>query len=102
MEKVAIFFKLKEGKGDEYERLHANIPIGVSDALTQAGIVNYTIWRQDDMLFAYYEVENKQRAGEILSQNKAYNDWRALMRNYVWETNEGQNEWFMKKVFYHK
>lgn len=102
MERIAIFFKLREGKGEEYERLHANIPPRVEDALTQAGITNYTIWRQDDMLFAYYEVEDKQRAEDILSQNAAYNEWRALMRNYVWETAEGQNEWFMKKVFYHK
>ena len=102
MEKVAIFFKLREGKGEEYERLHANIPEGVSLALTDAGITNYTIWREGDMLFAYYEVEDKEKAGEILSRHEAYNEWRVLMRNYVWETPEGQNEWFMKKVFNHK
>ena len=102
MERIAVFFKLREGKGDEYERLHSNIPSGVSEALTQAGITNYTIWRHDDMLFGYYELENKKNADEILSRNTAFQEWRALMRNYVWETAEGQNEWFMKNVFYHK
>lgn len=101
MEKVAIFFRLREGKREEYESLHANIPNEISAALTEAGISNYTIWRQDDMLFAYYEVEDKERAVEILSRNKAYNEWRKLMRNYVWETSDGQNEWFMENIFSH-
>lgn len=101
MEKVGIFFRLQKGKEAEYERLHARIPDGVSSALTEAGIVNYTIWRRDDLLFAYYETQDPERAGKILGQNESYLEWRKRMRRYVFETPDGQNEWFMKKVFSH-
>ena len=99
MEKKGIFFKLRAGAGAEYERHHANLPPAVGDALTRAGIRNYTIWREGDLLFAYYETESDAKAAEVLSADAAFQDWRKLMRNYVWETGSGQNEWFMKKVF---
>lgn len=51
------------------------------------------------MLFAYYETESDAKAAEVLSADGPFQEWRKLMRNYVWETENGQNEWFMKKVF---
>ena len=55
MEKYAWMAKIKPGKREEYERRHREIWPEMTELLKQAGIFNYTIWTDGDVLFGYYE-----------------------------------------------
>ncbi|MCE5256319.1 MAG: L-rhamnose mutarotase, partial [Spirochaetaceae bacterium] len=62
----ALFFRLKPGAADEYARRHSAIPSEMRAVLTEAGYRNYSIWRKDDLLFAYFELENEEYAAKVL------------------------------------
>ena len=101
MERKGILMRLREGGGEMYEKYHADVWPEMLAILKKAGIQNYSIWREGDLLFAYYEVEDMQKASEILGGSTVHDEWRKLMRNYLWEDPDtGKNEWFAKEVFY--
>lgn len=102
MERIAVYFKLKPGKKDEYIRRHAEIWQEMSELLDAAGIRNYTIWNHDDMLFGYYEVKNRKRTDSILASSEVFNRWREDMNEFVWSDTTGQKEWFLENVFFHE
>jgi L-rhamnose mutarotase len=47
--------RVKPGSIDAYERLHAETWPGVLAAIAAANIRNYSIYRHDELLFAYFE-----------------------------------------------
>ncbi len=103
MQRYGIFFKLKPGKADGYEKAHSEIWPEMREILDAAGMRNYSIWREGDMLFAYYEVKDRERMNKILSSSKVYKEWRLLMEEFVYiEPVTRQKEWEMKNVFYHE
>lgn len=102
MKKVGIYFKLKPGAKEAYQKAHRMIWPGMRDVLDEAGICNYSIWNFEDKLFAYYEVKDEKRMERILSQSKIYNRWRDWMEEFVYQDVSGTKEWSMEMVFYHK
>ena len=65
MERKGILMRLREGGGEMYEKYHAEVWPEMLAILKKAGIENYSIWREGDLLFAYYEVEDMQKASEF-------------------------------------
>lgn len=59
MTRKAYVYKLKPGTKDEYKRRHDNIWPELSELITKQGLHNYTIWFYDDLLFAYYELDEE-------------------------------------------
>ena len=57
MEKYAWKATVLEGKLDEYIKRHNEIWPEMLEVLSEAGIVNYTIWNVGNELFGYYECE---------------------------------------------
>ena len=53
--RVASVIGLPAEHREEYERHHAAVWPGVLDRLARSGIRNYSIFRHDELLFAYYE-----------------------------------------------
>lgn len=102
MKRIGIYFRLKPGKKEAYKAAHAAIWQEVSDVLDEAGIKNYSIWNLDDMLFAYYEVEDEAKMEQVLAGNEAYQRWRDWMEEFVYQDPDGTKEWPMEMVFYHK
>ena len=58
MEKVTWKATLLPGKREEYIRRHDEIWPEMVELLKSAGIKNYTIWSDGDVLFGYYECEH--------------------------------------------
>jgi L-rhamnose mutarotase len=102
MKRIGIFFKLKPGKKAEYCKRHAEIWPEMTEVLDMAGFRNYSIFSEGDMLFAYYEIKDIERAGKILAQSEVYARWRDEMEEFVFIDENGQKEWLMKQVFYHE
>ncbi len=102
MERIGIYFKLLPDKQEEYKRRHDNIWPEISEALSSAGIHNYSIWNYSEMLFAYFEVEDRKKAQDILQKNNAYNQWRSYMEDIIdIDPVTGEKEYLMLQVFYH-
>ena len=57
MKKLAGRLKLRAGYQQEYIRRHDEIWPDMKALLKSAGIANYTIWSDGDVLFGYYECE---------------------------------------------
>ncbi len=100
---MGIFFRLKPGKREAYIKRHDEIWPEVTLALKSAGISNFSIWNEGDMLFSYYEVQDAKKADELLSNSEIYAKWRAEMEEYVYiEPATGQKECFLRQVFLHE
>lgn len=85
MEKITFKLILKPGKKEEYKKAHDNIWPEMLDVLKEAGIKNYTIWNVDDQLFGYYEVEDKQKAFEIMANSETVDKWNEKMKDIYYE-----------------
>ena len=55
MRRFGQVIRVKPGSIDAYERLHAETWPGVLAAIAAANIRNYSIYRHDELLFAYFE-----------------------------------------------
>jgi L-rhamnose mutarotase len=102
MERVAVFFKLKNGRAAGYKKRHDDIWPEMRETLTKAGIKNYSIWRYEDMLFAYYETENDEATKGILNNEGVYKKWRLEMEEYIYKDANGRKEWNMERMFFHE
>lgn len=55
MKRFGQIARLKPEKIEEYDTLHAAVWPGVLRTITACNLRNYSIFRQGDILFAYYE-----------------------------------------------
>jgi L-rhamnose mutarotase len=62
---------------EDYERLHAATWRGVLEAIRRANIRNYSIFREGDQLFAYFEYVGSDFAGDMaaMAADSTVQDW---------------------------
>jgi L-rhamnose mutarotase len=77
--RVALHTRLKPGKEDEYERVHAVIPGELDIALRAAGVSSWRIWRDGLDLFHVVEVEDYVAMRDTLRDHPANVPWQARM-----------------------
>jgi L-rhamnose mutarotase len=77
--RVALHTRLKPGKEDEYERVHAVIPDELDIALRAAGVSSWRIWRDGLDLFHVVEVEDYVAMRDTLRDHPANVPWQARM-----------------------
>ncbi|EUJ47775.1 L-rhamnose mutarotase [Paenilisteria rocourtiae] len=88
MERVASIMYLKDGFVEEYKARHDDLWPEMEQALKEHGAQNYSIFLDDNthVLFAYLEVENKEKYDEIAS-TEICKKWWAYMEPFM-DTNE--------------
>jgi L-rhamnose mutarotase len=79
MQRIALHTRLKPGKEEEYEKVHAVIPEDLDAALRAAGVHAWRIWRDGQDLFHVVEVEDYQRMRDLLRDHPANVPWQARM-----------------------
>jgi L-rhamnose mutarotase len=79
MERVALHTRLKPGREEEYEKVHAVIPADLDAALREAGVRSWRIWRDGLDLFHVVEVDDYRRMREFLRDHPANVPWQARM-----------------------
>ena len=77
MEIVALHTRLKEGRIDEYEAVHAVVPPELDTALRLAGVKSWRIWRDGRDLFHWVEVEDYTAMKSSLAGSAADRRWQA-------------------------
>ncbi|WP_323373898.1 L-rhamnose mutarotase [Plantactinospora alkalitolerans] len=79
MEQIALHTRLKPGKEQEYERVHATIPVALDEALREAGVRSWRIWRSGRDLFHLVEVDDYPAMRAALRDHPANIPWQARM-----------------------
>ncbi|MBC1458626.1 L-rhamnose mutarotase [Listeria newyorkensis] len=88
MERIASIMYLKDGFSEEYKARHDDLWPEMEQALKEHGAQNYSIFLDDNthVLFAYLEVENKEKYDKI-AETEICKKWWAYMEPLM-ETNE--------------
>lgn len=84
MEKYAWRGRIVEGKVDEYVKRHNEIWEEMKQVLTDAGIKNYTIWRDGLDLFGYYECDKgAEYACRYQAESPVVDKWNEYMKDIL-------------------
>jgi len=75
MQRKAFLMTLKPGNREEYKRRHNPIWPELQQVLKQHGVHNYSIFLNDDRLFAYAEIESEELWGRIASTEVCQRWW---------------------------
>jgi|SRR5215831_1264352 len=102
MQRIAFKMKLFKGRKDEYKKRHDEIWSELKELLKQAGIVNYSIFLDDETndLFAYLTIDDAKKLDELPNEPVMQKWWRYMKD--VMETNEDNSPVVipLKEVFY--
>ena len=79
MPTIALHTRLRAGKEEEYEAVHATIPASLDAALRSAGVRSWRIWRDGLDLFHLVEVDDYRRMRAYLRDHPANVPWQARM-----------------------
>jgi len=84
MERYAWKARIIDGKKDDYIRRHDEIWPELKDVLTQAGIVNYSIWLTGNDLFGYYEcTQGAAHAAKTQAESEVVDRWNEYMKDIM-------------------
>lgn len=79
MQRIALHTRLRPGKEEEYEKVHAVIPADLDAALREAGVHSWRIWRDGRELFHVVEVDDYQHMRNVMRDHPANVPWQARM-----------------------
>jgi len=84
MQRIAFIINLKPGADPvEYKRRHDEIWPEMVAALQNAGMTNYSIFRDDSKLFAYLEVADFEQMVKTISADPTNAQWQEYMRDLI-------------------
>lgn len=84
MEKYAWKATVKDGCIEEYKKRHDNIWEEMKKVLTDAGIVNYSIWNVGNELFGYYEcAKGLDFAARVQNESPVVKKWDEYMKDIL-------------------
>ena len=80
MQRVGQIIKLKPGAYEDYKRLHAEAWPGVLDAISRAGVRNFSIYHWNGVLFACLEYVGDDLEADLalLTADPVMRDWWQL------------------------
>ena len=78
-QRSGFVLRVRPERVDEYVEAHAHVWPEMVDALRAAGIRNYTIFRAGDVMFGYFEADDRERASEYLAAQPVNARWQDAM-----------------------
>ena len=84
-ERVAFVLRVRPDKIDEYVAAHANVWPEMLDALRHAGVRNYSIFRDGNQVFGYFEADDLARAAAHLAGQDVCTRWQDAMADLLEE-----------------
>jgi L-rhamnose mutarotase len=84
-ERSAFVLRVKPDKIDEYVTAHAAVWPEMLQALRDAGIRNYSIFRDGNQVFGYFESDDLERAGAYLGRQEVVTRWQDAMADLLEE-----------------
>ena len=84
-ERSAFVLHVRPDKIDEYVAAHANVWPEMLDALRNAGIRTYSIFRDGTQVFGYFESDDLERAAKYLAEQPVCTRWQDTMAGLLEE-----------------
>ena len=84
-QRSGFVLRVRPERVDEYVEAHAHVWPEMVDALRAAGIRNYTIFRAGDVMFGYFEADDRERASEYLAAQPVNARWQDAMAELLEE-----------------
>ena len=82
-ERVGFVLEVKPDRIDEYVEAHRQVWPEMLDALTGAGIRNYTIFRAGTRVFGYFETDDREASERYLAEQAVCARWQDRMAEYL-------------------
>jgi L-rhamnose mutarotase len=84
-DRTAFVLRVRPERVDEYVEAHKAVWPEMLDALRSAGIRNYTIFRNGNEMFGYFEAEDLEAAGRYLEGQEVSARWQDAMAELLEE-----------------
>ena len=84
-QRSAFVLRVQPDKVDEYVEAHRNVWPELLTALHDAGIRNYTIFRNGNEMFGYFESDDLERAAAYLAAQDVSSRWQDAMAELLEE-----------------
>lgn len=84
-DRTAFVLRVRPERIDEYVEAHEAVWPEMLDALRSAGIRNYTIFRNGNEMFGYFEAEDLEAAGRYLEGQEVSARWQDAMAELLEE-----------------
>jgi L-rhamnose mutarotase len=78
-QRSGFVLQVRPEKIDEYVEAHANVWPEMLDALREAGIRNYTIFRSGTSMFGYFEADDLDAAARQMASTEVNTRWQDAM-----------------------
>jgi L-rhamnose mutarotase len=84
-QRSAFVLRVRPDRIDEYVETHREVWPEMLDALRGAGIRNYSIFRDGNQVFGYFEAEDLERAAAFLDGQEVCTRWQDAMAGLLEE-----------------
>jgi L-rhamnose mutarotase len=84
-QRSAFVLEIRPDKIDEYVEAHRAVWPEMLDALRQAGIRNYSIFRHGNEVFGYFESDDLDAAGRHMAAQEVNARWQDAMASLLEE-----------------
>lgn len=79
MPRRAFVLRVKPGRVEDYVAAHAAVWPELIEALREAGVRNYSIFRDGSRMFGYFEADDLAATARFLSAHPANIRWQGAM-----------------------
>jgi L-rhamnose mutarotase len=100
-QRSAFVLRVRPDKIDEYVEAHRNVWPEMLDALRSAGIRNYTIFRNGNEMFGYFEADDLEAAGAYMAEQEVNARWQDAMAELLDERVPDAGTPPLEEVFRH-
>jgi L-rhamnose mutarotase len=100
-QRSAFVLRVRPDKIDEYVEAHRNVWPEMLDALRSAGIRNYTIFRNGNEMFGYFEADDLEAAGAYMAEQEVNARWQDAMAELLDERVPDAGPPPLEEVFRH-
>jgi L-rhamnose mutarotase len=84
-QRSAFVLRVKPDRIDDYVEAHRAVWPDMLQALTDAGIRNFSIFRDGTQVFGYFEADDLERAGAHMAAQEVNNRWQDAMAQLLEE-----------------
>jgi L-rhamnose mutarotase len=98
-QRVGFVLRVKPDRVDEYVLAHREVWPELLEALKEAGVRNYTIFRAGNEMFGYFETDDLARAEAYLSAQEVNTRWQDAMADFLEERVQDHGPAPLQEIF---